>query len=699
MREYVSTVPWNSLLNDKLNIDDMWKLINDVILEATNKFVPRVNINNNNDKRNRTTKTIPRTMLEKIHFKRRAHKMYRKFPTKENANRYARARNQVKWESRKLIKSNEASLALEAKTNPKRFFQYVASKTKTRESVSNLKKTDDSLTENDKEKADVLNEYFSSVFTKDSQENVPDFEYESSSSNIEYVNVSRDQMLKALQKLNINKSPGPDKVNPRILKELANELAHPLSILFNKSMSEGKLPSQWKVAEVKPIFKKGDKSEAGNYRPVSLTSVVCKIFEGFVRDTICKHLNDNNFLTEHQFGFSKGRSCVTQLLVTINEWMSFLDDNIPVDAIYLDLRKAFDTVPHKHLINKLKGYGIKGKLLDWINDFLQERTQFVNVNGNVSVRSNVTSGVPQGSVLGPILFIYYINDMPSVAPCPMKIFADDTKVFSAIKTEEDSKELQLSIDKLVEWSTTWLLHFNNKKCKVIHLGKNNPSSNYYMSVDNQSLLLESSKAERDLGVLVDPLLDFDKHINETINKANRLAGLLIRTITNKSPDIMIPLFKSLIRPLLEYGNAVWSPYLRKHIDSIETVQRRFTKRIDNASNLDYQDRLCKFKLPSLEYRRLRGDLIEVYKILHGIYDPVTTKKLLTVNNLDKTRGHSYKLTKKRTNSRQFQCFFTNRVISMWNELPSEAVNAESLNIFKNRIDVTFNHYMYSINLE
>ena len=228
------------------------------------------------------------------------------------------------------------------------------------------------------------------------------------------------------------------------------------------------------------------------------------MFEGFTRDAILNHLNDNKLLSEHQFGFSKGRSCVTQLLVTINEWMSYMDDNIPVDAVYLDLRKAFDTVPHKRLIEKLRGYGIQGKLLCWIKDFLSERTQFVNVNGETSEESNVTSGVPQGSVLGPILFIYFINDMPNIqSQCSLKIFADDTKAFSAIQSVDDSYKLQDCIDKLVEWSDRWLLKFNSDKCKVMHLGKNNPQHTYYMSDSegNQKRLLESTEAEKDLGVL------------------------------------------------------------------------------------------------------------------------------------------------------------------------------------------------------
>ena len=506
-------------------------------------------------------------------------------------------------------------------------------------------------------------------------------------------------MLKALNSLNISKSPGPDEVHPRVLKELACELSYPLTLLFNKSMSEGKIPYLWKEAEVRPIFKKGNKSNPGNYRPVSLTSVLCKIFESFVRDELYNHLVDNKLLSDDQFGFCKGRSCVSQLLVTLQEWLQNLDNSVPTDAIYLDLSKAFDTVPHLRLINKLRGYGVTGNILNWITDFLKDRTQYVSVNGSRSTNSPVTSGVPQGSVLGPILFIYYINDLPTVTNCDLKIFADDTKAFTTVKSPDDQLKLQKCINDLTEWTTRWLLKFNSTKCKVLHIGDNNPGYKYYINEGSTVRELQVTTSEKDLGVYIDPNLTFKDHIENTIKKARSLSGLINHTITYKGKDIMIPLYLAFIRPILEYANSVWFPYLRKDIKLIESVQRQFTKRIIGMRNHEYNQRLRLLDIPSLEFRRVRGDLIEMYKICHNLYDPNTTKNLFKfVSNIPTTtvttRNNSYKITKTRPTYDRFKYFFTNRIINLWNSLSVEVVTATTLNTFKNKIDKTLHKYKY-----
>lgn len=695
MRKYMSEQPWEDMLSEELSVDSAWSVIKTQLTLAMDKHIPKMKVSNK--PRNRK-KSIPSTLLEKIREKRRTFKVYKKNRTQANYNKYARARNQVKWMSRKHEKLNEVKIAKEAKTNPKSFYQYVSSNIKPKESVANLMDSDGNMTRSNEDKANVLNKFFSSVFTQESTDSVPNFNPRTDCT-LSEVTVSVDQFKKALKSLNTSKSPGPDQIHPKVLSELSNELAEPLCILFKKCMAAGRIPSEWKEAEVKPLFKKGDKTSPGNYRPVSLTPITCKIFEGFIRNALNKHLSENNLLSESQYGFTAGRSCVTQLLSTTKDWACSIDDNIPVDAIYLDFQKAFDTVPHFRLIKKLEGYGIKGNLLHWITDFLSNRSQYVNVSGSVSSKSPVTSGVPQGSVLGPTLFIYYINDMPECVKSSIKIFADDTKIYSPLHSDDDKTVLQESLNNLVKWTEDWLLRFNGQKCHVVHLGKNNPNHDYTIE-DSAGVIhnLSVSEAEKDLGVYIDPLLDFDKHVNEVVKKASKISGLVSRVIKNKSDTIMVLLFKALIRPILEYANCVWSPRLRKHIDLIESIQRKFTKRIIGLGDLEYEERLRKLRLPSLEYRRLRGDMIEVYKITHDFYDPPTVATLLTPFSENTTRGHNFKLTKFNFNTSLFRSFFTNRIINFWNDLPPAVVNASSLNAFKNGLDKYFTNTTYKTNI-
>ena len=281
----------------------------------------------------------------------------------------------------------------------------------------------------------------------------------------------------------------------------------------------------------------------------------------------------------------------------------------------------------------------------------------------------------------------------------MKIFADDTKVFKTINNLDDHIKLQNAIDEMYEWTNKWLLKFNDSKCKLMHIGKNNPQYTYYIGSDTSRTILQTTSLEKDIGVHIDPLLNFNQHICEILKKANRVNYQIVKNICYKTKLIMVPLFKALVRPILEYANAVWNTNLRKHVDDIKKVQRKFTKFISEVRFLEYEDRLTALKLPSLEYRRLRGDLIEMYKITHNIYDPKTTNLLFTYsNNQQGLRQHIYKVNKIHTNKKQYQSFFTNRIVNCWNTLPEKVVYSSSVNIFKNEIDIHFQSYMYLTNL-
>ena len=323
--------------------------------------------------------------------------------------------------------------------------------------------------------------------------------------------------LKVCKQLNNCKAQGPDGIPPRVLKEVSENLAIPQSILFNKSLEKGLIPADWKQAEVVAVFKKGTKSDPGNYRPVSLTSVICKVLESFVRDAIVKHMNDHNLYANCQHGLRNKRSCATQLLEVMEILTDHIDQREPTDMVYLDFRKAFDSVPHERLLSKLMMYGIKGGVHSWVKSFLYNRTQRVRVGKKFSSSTDVLSGIPQGSILGPVLFTIFINDISDNINSFCRIFADDTKIFNFTR---NSITLQEDLAKLQEWSFKWGLHFNVNKCHVLHIGYNNPRYKYILKSGEEESVLNICLEEKDLGVIFDGKLSFDAHIQNCISKAN-----------------------------------------------------------------------------------------------------------------------------------------------------------------------------------
>jgi hypothetical protein len=476
-----------------------------------------------------------------------------------------------------------------------------------------------------------------------------------------------------------------------VLREAKSELAEPLTMIFNKSLVEGELPNDWKSAQITPIFKKGRKTEPGNYRPVSLTSIVCKILEGLIRAPVIQHFKQH--LAPEQHGFINGRSCATQLLDCLDLWTSMLEHKNAVDIIYLDFAKAFDSVPHQRLLLKLKSYGIQGGALRWIEAFLLERRQRVRVNQALSQWRAVKSGVPQGSVLGPVLFVVYINDMPETIKSYIRLFADDTKLFSPANTNFQQTQIQADLDRLQDWSNKWLLKFNAKKCAVLHLGYNNEKRKYEMDGETERTVLAESTCEKDLGVHVDPKLKFDVHCQKVANKGNRLVGLVRRAFKHLDKEMMTAVIKGLIRPQLEYCNVAWSPMYKKEATMLENVQHRATKLVPELKHMEYEERLKSMKLPSLVYRRHRGDMIETYKYMNKMYNLEETP-LQKQQSQYETRNNGETLSKEHSHLGVRRNFFSQRVPHAWNDLPQEVVQAPSVNSFKTKLDRHLQHLRY-----
>ena len=602
--------------------------------------------------------------------------------------RYRRDRDKLRTHIRKAKRVYEGKIAKNARTNMKAFFRYVNSRLTVRPEITALRTSDNKIVEEDKDIVEVQVDYFSTVYTSYKGEQMPEMQ-EMTEAKLDDIQITPEMVEAKLKKLNENKSSGSDVFHPYVLKETAQEMSLPLSLIYQKLLNEGVCPDEWKCANVTPIHKKGDRTDPGNYRPVSLTSQVCKVLESIIVDKISEHLTSNELLNEAQHGFREGRSCLTNLLETLEQWTEIIDEGDAVDVAYLDFRKAFDLVSHEHLIYKLSKYGIKGKILNWIKDFLNGRTQRVVIRGTASSPREVTSGVPQGSVLGPILFLIFINDLPLGILSALSLFADDSKLFSRIvrsdgKLESDNEDrnqtLQGDLNAVLEWAKKWKMEFNVNKCKIMHLGYNNPKISYSMGGSN----LEETEEEKDLGVLIDNKLDFGNHIKCIVGKANRVLGMIRVSFTCLNVPMLFNLYTALVRPLLEYCVQVWSPYKKKYINLLEGVQRRATRMIPRLKKMTYDERLKKLKLPRLYDRRIRGDMIETYKIMSG-------KEKLNSRNLFQPsrfigRSHPMKLHKKYSRLNMRKNWFTQRVINKWNSLTIEEVESNKTSSFKRRYD-------------
>ena len=352
-------------------------------------------------------------------------------------------------------------------------------------------------------------------------------------------------------------------------------------------------------------------------------------------------------------------------------------------------------------MEKVSACGIKGKLHNWIKDFLSNRTQYVVINGETSLVGKVTSGIPQGSVLGPILFVIYINDLPRGVKSQVKMFADDTKLYSRVDIIDNdgrnlgASDLQNDLDKLTNWSDKWQLKFHPDKCCVLKLGQDR-GTEYYMNTRDKDgsttrVKLKETHVETDLGVAIDRTLSFKQHVAQATLKASRVVGVIRRSFDYLTLETFSQLFKSMVRPILEYGHCVWKPdekFQKGLCAQLENVQKRATKMLSEIKDLPYPERLRKLRLPSLEHRRKRGDAIEMYKYLHGHYKVQSPKfELSATRDLPtQTRGNSMKLTKQRYRCNTRGNFFANRTVNLWNNLPDSVITAPSVNAFKNRLD-------------
>ncbi len=484
MRRDLQNINWSEELDSKADVDTMWECFLKHLIDIQERRIPSKVVLCNHHKR----WDVPMDNRLRAEIKRKDRLWTRHMERKSDESRreYNKARNKVTKLTKWNRKQFEKNLAAQAKTNPKAIWKYMQSKSKVKDGIADLRinpeNPDSPTTMDDRAKANILADFYSSVFTNEPEGPIPDFENRNCETEMPSIEVNEERIEKLLKDLNPNKTPGIDNIHPRVLKQLATELKEPICKIFKKSLEEGKIPKVWKKARISAIYKnKGNRKVAGNYRPVSLTSMMCKILEKIIREDIINHFTRNGLFSKKQYGFLGGCSTSLQLLTVLDIWTQAIEDNLEIDCIYMDFQKAFDKVPHRRLLKKIEGYGIHVSALNWIRDFLTNRLQQVTVCGEVSSWKKVTSGIPQGSVLGPLLFVIYINDLPDVVSSQPYIFADDTKIFRIINGEIDEKILQDDLKQLEKWSSDWLLLFHPEKCKHMKIGSQENGCTYNLS--------------------------------------------------------------------------------------------------------------------------------------------------------------------------------------------------------------------------
>jgi len=671
----LQAIDWQHCFRDS-SVEDNWGTFKRKLQELEMKYVPVKSIC--------VGKTKPMWMSFKaMKAVRHRHKVYRKYKDHSHP-ACRRADRQASTAVRNSRRHFEHMLSLNIKEDKKSFYSYARSKTKTKVQAGPLWDDHGQEVSHPGAMADIFNNQFLSVFTAEDITNIPqpaNIFGKLDSDRLLNVEFTVEDVKARLASLREDKSPGADDLSPRLLKRISDEIAYPVTILFNQSMSEGAVPYDWKIANVTPIFKKGSRRQPENYRPVSLTSQLSKVMESVVRDIITGHLDRHHLIKDSQHGFRHGRSCTTNLLEFLDKVTEATNEKESVDVIFLDFAKAFDKVPHKRLLTKLEAHGLGGKILRWIEAWLAGRMQRVCLDGYSSAWVYVLSGVPQGSVLGPLLFLIFINDLEYAILSLILKFADDTKVFGRVSNSAQRQLLQDDLEKLCAWADSWQMDFNVDKCKVMHIGSRNKQFSYMMKGHQ----LDVVTTEKDLGVFISSNLKVAEHCYDAYSKANKMLGLVQRTIRHRNPDLMVRLYKSLVRPHLEYSSPVWNPHYRKDKLLLERVQHRFTRLFEDLKNLPYFDRLNKLKLWSLEERRNRADLIELFKMVRG-FSSVPLHTYFQLADGRYTRGHSWKLVKAHSTCDARLYFFSVRVLNRWNSLPHCTVEVKTVNAFKNQLE-------------
>ena len=607
-----------------------------------------------------------------------------------NSNRDAKIYRKIKSETQRVcrrVHDQYVNDMFSEDTSNKKMWSYIKKLGQDLVGVADLKDEQNTLTSDPTRKANLIHKQFDSVFSDDTIKITPEFEKENRLPTMDPIKITQNGILKLLSNIDPNKAVGPDQVPGHFLKLCAYEIADMYVILFQASLDQGIVPPDWKMANIVPLFKKGDKSLPENYRPISLTSLSCKVLEHVVHSSIMTHLEKHRVLDDAQHGFRKLRSCVSQLIITIDDFANCLLKHLQIDAILLDFSKAFDKVDHEILLAKLEHLGIRNSLLEWSRSFLIGRSQRVVVEGMESDPTRVRSGVPQGTVLGPLFFLVYINDISKglTIGTTLKLFADDSLLYRIIRSPRDAEILQNDLNKLQSWSENNKMEFHPGKCQLLRITNKIKKINAPYQILNTPILeVDSAKY---LGVVIDKTLSWKPHHSATIKKCNSTLGFLKRNLSRSPQFVKEKCYTALVRPKLEYACAVWDPHHQNNIDNLEKVQKRAARFVTNNYRMETgnsQFNLDTLEWPKLQERRLQNKLTLFQKARLNQVDIVTDHLNLRHT---RTRQGGDGLTYDRQFSKidaHIYSFYP-QATALWNRLPTELRSSDDLETFSKGI--------------
>ena len=674
--------------SEETPVDEILKRFNEEVEAAIDRYVP---------KRMTKTKERPPWITQEI---KRLQRKQRKLFEKQKGSAYAsrasqhyrsmkaftqRAIRKAYWQYVEGILTDKED---ESQASDKKFWRFIKHQKQESQGVAPLK--EGKMIDDPVGKATILNEQFQSVFsppkplslkalcTRAAKFIQPDGQ-PNRIPQMPPIDITEEGVRKRLQKLNPHKAAGPDKIKPTFLRELADILAPIITRIYRASMKQSKTPDLWKEAHVTPVFKKGEKYKAINYRPVSLTCILCKQMEHILASHIMKHLNTNHLLYDKQHGFRSKLSCETQLIEFTSDALKIIQDRKQCDTIVMDFSKAFDKVSHERLLYKLDRAGIDSLTRQWIKSFLSGRTQKVLIDGEASPAVAVTSGVPQGSVLGPILFLIFIDDLPQYTRhSNVRLFADDTIVYLTVSSTEDGEKLQEDLKNLEKWEEEWQMEFHPAKCNVLRLTRKKTKTVFPYTLHGHAL--EEVASAKYLGITISSDMTWNKHTDKIAAKANSKLGFLKRNIKTKDQGLKGKAYKTIVRPTVEYCSTIWDPHTKQQAMTLEKVQRRaarwVTGRHHNTSSVS--NMLQKLGWRGLEQRRADSRLVMMYKIVHNFVD-IPFGHFLTFNR----NGVHIQPILART--QYYQYSFFPRTVSDWNQLPRDILSAQNLAAFKTNV--------------